>query len=150
MLSGEYNHSIDTKGRVIIPAKFREQLGNEFMITKGLDNCLFVFPKNEWEKFEGRLNSLNMFNKDARELIRVFVGGSVASTLDKTGRTLVPPALRDYANLEKEVVLVGVLNRIEIWDKTAWDDVNANVSQNMDDIAARLQDIGVNLNAGEQ
>ena len=112
MLTGEYNHSIDSKGRLIIPAKFREILGDSFVITKGLDNCLFVYPDNEWKLFEEKLRTLPLTNKNARTFTRFFLGSAVEGVLDKQGRVLISSALRDFAGLEKEVVLVGVLDRV--------------------------------------
>ena len=141
MLTGEYNHSIDSKGRLIIPAKFREILGDSFVITKGLDNCLFVYPDNEWKLFEEKLRTLPLTNKNARTFTRFFLGSAVEGVLDKQGRVLISSALRDFAGLEKEVVLVGVLDRVEIWDKAKWDESNAEVEANMDDIAGHMEGV---------
>ena len=110
MFMSEYTHSIDTKGRVIVPAKFRESLGNEFVITQGLDGCLFVFPNEEWNAFEEKLKSLPMSNKDARKFVRFFLAGAATVELDKQGRILIPTVLREFAGLEKDVVVVGVGN----------------------------------------
>ena len=120
MFMSEYNHSIDPKGRVIVPVKFRESLGTEFVVTKGLDGCLFVFPNEEWNIFEEKLKSLPMSNKDARKFVRFFLAGAAVVELDKQGRILIPPVLRECAGLEKDVVVVGVGNRVEIWDKGRW------------------------------
>ena len=120
MLTGEFNHSIDAKGRLIIPSKFRENLGENFVITKGLDGCLFLYPDSEWKIFEEKLRTLPLTNKDARIFTRFFLGSAVDGGLDKQGRVLISSALRNFANLEKEVVLVGVLDRVEIWDKAKW------------------------------
>ena len=135
MLTGEYNHSIDSKGRLIIPAKFREILGDSFVITKGLDNCLFVYPDR----------TLPLTNKNARTFTRFFLGSAVEGVLDKQGRVLISSALRDFAGLEKEVVLVGVLDRVEIWDKAKWDESNAEVEANMDDIAGHMEELGLGI-----
>ena len=145
MLTGEYNHSIDSKGRLIIPAKFREILGDSFVITKGLDNCLFVYPDNEWKLFEEKLRTLPLTNKNARTFTRFFLGRAVEGVLDKQGRVLISSALRDFAGLEKEVVLVGVLDRVEIWDKAKWDESNAEVEANMDDIAGHMEELGLGI-----
>lgn len=145
MLPGEYNHSIDSKGRLIIPAKFREILGDSFVITKGLDNCLFVYPDNEWKLFEEKLRTLPLTNKNARTFTRFFLGSAVEGVLDKQGRVLISSALRDFAGLEKEVVLVGVLDRVEIWDKAKWDESNAEVEANMDDIAGHMEELGLGI-----
>lgn len=120
MFMGEYNHTVDPKGRLIIPAKFREQLGDEFVVTKGLDGCLFVYTKEEWHNIEEKFRGISMTSKDARKFSRFFFAGAAALELDKQGRILLPPVLREYADLQKDVVLVGVLSRVEIWDKGRW------------------------------
>lgn len=145
MLTGEFNHSIDVKGRLIIPSKFREILGEDFVITKGLDGCLFVYPQEEWKTFENKLRTLPLTNKDARTFTRFFLGSAVDGGLDKQGRVLISLALRNFAGLDKEVVLVGVLDRIEIWDKAKWDEKNAAVEENMDDIASHMEDLGLSI-----
>lgn len=141
MFMGEYNHTIDTKGRLIIPSKFRDQLGDEFIVTKGLDGCLFVFPKNEWLAFEEKLRTLPMTQKSARKFTRFFVSGAIECELDKQGRILLPQPLREFAELEKDVVLTGNLNRIEIWSKANWTENNAY--DDMDDIAEQMTDLGL-------
>ena len=143
MFMGEYNHTIDTKGRLIIPAKFREQLGNEFVVTKGLDGCLFVFPQNEWESFQGKLKTLPLINKDARKFSRFFMAGAAPCEMDKQGRTLVPATLREFAQMKKEVVLTGMADRIEIWSKEKW--IENNSYEDMDDIAASMQELGLSI-----
>lgn len=145
MLTGEFNHSIDTKGRLIIPSKFREILGDDFVITKGLDGCLFLYPANEWKIFEEKLRTLPLTNKNARTFTRFFLGSAVDGGLDKQGRVLISSALRAFAGLDKEVVLVGVLDRVEIWDKAKWDENNTEVEENMDDIAAHMEDLGLGI-----
>ena len=114
MFMGEYNHTIDAKGRLIVPAKFREILGDNFIVTKGLDGCLFVYPNDEWTRFEEKLKSLPLTNKNARQFTRFFLAGAAACEVDKQGRILLPQVLREFASLEKDVVLVGVASRIEI------------------------------------
>ena len=141
MFMGEYNHTIDTKGRLIIPAKFRELLGDEFIVTKGLDGCLFVFPQNEWQLFEEKLRLLQLAQKSARKFTRFFVAGAATCELDKQGRILLPQTLREFAELEKDVVLSGNLNRIEIWSKANWTEYNAY--DDMDDIAEQMTDLGL-------
>ena len=143
MFMGEYNHTIDTKGSLIIPAKFREQLGNGFVVTKGLDGCLFVFPMNEWELFEQKLRTLPLTQKSARKFTRFFVAGATECELDKQGRILLPQTLREFAQLEKDVVLSGNLNRVEIWSKANWTDNNAY--DDMDDIAEQMTDLGLSI-----
>ena len=117
---GEYNHTVDTKGRLIIPTKFREDLGPEFVVTKGLDGCLFAFPPEEWDAFEGKLRTLPLNQKNARSFVRFFVSGAATCELDKQGRILLPATLREFAGLDKDVVLAGALNRVEIWSKLRW------------------------------
>ena len=141
MFMGEYNHSIDTKGRLIIPSRFRDELGDEFVVTKGLDGCLFVFPQNEWQAFEEKLKSLPLTNKSARQCARFFVAGATPCELDKQGRILLPGTLREFAGLDKDVVLTGMLNRIEIWSKEKW--IENNSCDDMDDIAEQMTDLGL-------
>ena len=118
MLKGEYSHNIDPKGRLIIPAKFRDDLGENFVITKGMENCLYVYPENEWNAFEEKLNALpTTTDKKARAFAYFFQGSASDGDLDKQGRTLIPAVLRDYAKLEKEVVFIGMGKRAEIWTK---------------------------------
>ena len=117
MFMGEYNHTIDAKGRVIVPSKFRETLGDEFVVTKGLDGCLFVYDNNEWTAFEEKLKSLPITNKEARQFVRFFLAGAASVEVDKQGRILLPAVLRDFAGITKDAVLVGVGNRVEIWSK---------------------------------
>ena len=145
MLTGEFNHSIDTKGRLIIPSKFRDILGDDFVITKGLDGCLFLYPANEWKIFEEKLRTLPLTNKNARTFTRFFLGSAVDGGLDKQGRVLISSALRNFADLEKEVVLVGVLDRVEIWDKAKWEENNTAIEDNMDDIAGRMEELGLSI-----
>ena len=138
---GEYNHTIDAKGRLIIPARFRELLGEEFILTKGLDGCLSIYPMDAWKAFETKLRALPLTNKNARTFTRFFVAGATNCELDKQGRILVPQTLRAFAGLEKEVVLTGNLDRIEIWSKEKWSE-NCNYDD-MDNIAESMQDMGI-------
>ena len=114
MFMGEYNHTIDAKGRLIIPSKFREILGDAFVVTKGLDGCLFVYDNEEWKRFEEKLRSLPITNKEARQFVRFFLAGATEAEVDKQGRILIPNVLREFAEITKDVVLVGVGSRIEI------------------------------------
>ena len=141
MFMGEYNHTIDAKGRLIIPARFRELLGEEFILTKGLDGCLSIYPMDAWEAFETKLRALPLTNKNARTFTRFFVAGATNCELDKQGRILGPQTLREFAGLEKEVVLTGNLDRIEIWSKEKWSE-NCNYDD-MDNIAESMQDMGI-------
>ena len=141
MFMGEYNHIIDAKGRLIIPARFRELLGEEFILTKGLDGCLSIYPMDAWEAFETKPRALPLTNKNARTFTRFFVAGATNCELDRQGRILVPQTLREFAGLEKEVVLTGNLDRIEIWSKEKWSE-NCNYDD-MDSIAESMQDMGI-------
>lgn len=141
MFMSEYNHSIDAKGRIIVPSKFREPLGEEFVVTRGLDNCLFVFPDDEWKNFEEKLKSLPMSNKDARRFTRFFLAGAVTVELDKQGRILLPLSLREFAGLTKDVVIVGVGNRVEIWDKSRWE--SSTSYDDIDEIAEHMANFGL-------
>ncbi len=143
MFMGEYSHSIDAKGRLIMPAKYREQLGNEFVVTKGLDGCLFVYPQEEWQSIETKFREVPLTTKDARKFSRFFFAGAAACEIDKQGRILLPSVLREFAGLEKDVVLVGVLNRIEIWDKAKWEETNGY--DDMDEIAEHMADLGLSI-----
>ena len=143
MFMGEYNHIIDAKGRLIIPAKFREPLGEEFVLTRGLDGCLYIYPMDEWNAFEEKLRALPLTNKNARTFTRFFVAGATNCELDKQGRILIPAVLREFAGLDKDVVLVGVASRIEIWSKEKWED--ASEYDDMEDIAEHMSELGLTL-----
>ena len=145
MFKGEYNHTIDTKGRVIIPAKFRDKLGETFVITKGLDGCLYGYANEDWQAFEDKLSSLSITNKDSRQFTRFFLAGAADCEVDKQGRILIPMVLREFAGLEKDVVLVGVSKRIEIWNKEKWSEITAQYDDNMDEIAANLDGLGFSI-----
>lgn len=145
MLTGEFNHSIDSKGRLIIPSKLRDSLGEHFVITKGMDGCLFLYPENEWEAFEEKLRTLPLTNKKARDFKRFFLGSAVEGEIDKQGRVLLSSSLRAYANLEKEVVLAGVLDKVEIWSKEAWDARTTDIEENIEDIASDMEDLGLSI-----
>ena len=142
MFMGEYNHSLDEKGRVIMPSKFRELLGENFVVTQGLDGCLFVYANEEWERFVEGLRQLPG-NKEARQLQRYFMAGATLCEVDKQGRILLPAKLRQQAGLEKEVIFVGVLSKIEIWSKERWE--NNDCYDNMDDIAERMSGFGLSF-----
>ena len=144
MFMGEYNHSIDAKGRMIVPAKFREQLGNEFVVTKGLDGCLFVYSNEEWHRIEENLRDKPLTSREARKFMRFFFAGAATCEVDKQGRILLPTVLREYAGLTKDVVLVGVLSRVEIWDKDRWAE-NTYDEDEMDEIAEHMADLGFSI-----
>ena len=143
MFMGEYNHSIDAKGRIIVPSKFREKLGDQFIVTKGLDGCLWVFSSSEWETFSEKLTSLPVARKDARNFSRFFLAGATEAETDKMGRILIPQVLRDYAGLEKDAVLIGAGSRVEIWNKAAWEDVST--FDNVDDLAEQMGEWGFGI-----
>lgn len=143
MFMSEYNHTVDAKGRLIMPAKFREALGEEFVVSKGMDGCLFVYANEDWNAFEQKLTSLPLINKEARQFARFFLAGAAQVELDKQGRILLPASLREFAGLDKEVVLVGVGSRIEIWSKEKWDAINED--DNMDAITASMESLGLTI-----
>ena len=143
MLIGEYEHSLDVKGRLIMPSKLREDMGEKFIITKGLDSCLFVFSQNEWIKFEEKLKTLPLTNKNARDFVRFFLSGATECEIDKQGRFLVAANLRQYANMEKDVVIIGVGTRLEIWDKERWTNYNSDENISADEIAENMTMLGI-------
>ena len=143
MFIGEYEHSLDTKGRIIIPSKFRDKLGEEFVMTKGLDNCLFVYPKSEWNVFEEKLKTLPLTNKDARAFIRFFFAGASECNLDKQGRVTIPANLRKYSKLDKDSVVIGVSTRIEIWSKDEWEEYNDDDNLSYESISEKMMELGI-------
>ncbi|MBE5922122.1 MAG: division/cell wall cluster transcriptional repressor MraZ [Lachnospiraceae bacterium] len=143
MFMGEYNHTIDAKGRVIVPSKFRDVLGEVFVVTKGLDGCLFVYSNEEWDAFAKKLQSFPITNKEARKFTRFFLAGAATVETDKQGRILLPAVLREFAHLEKDVVLVGVSGRVEIWDKETW--MKNTEFEDMDEIAEHMSELGLGL-----
>ena len=143
MFMGEYNHTIDAKGRLIIPSKFREALGDEFVVTKGMDGCLFVFDDSEWQNFADKLRELPMMDKEVRQFTRFFLAGAASVEVDKQGRILLPSVLREFADITKDAVLVGVGNRIEIWSKDRWE--GTVTYQDMDDIARHMAELGIGI-----
>ncbi|MCR5407241.1 MAG: division/cell wall cluster transcriptional repressor MraZ [Lachnospiraceae bacterium] len=142
MFMGEYNHTIDAKGRLIVPAKFREELGEAFVITNGNDGCLNIYTEEAWETFLGKLKLLPN-NRDTRSIVRKFVSQANRVEVDKQGRILIPTVLRDYAELDKDVVLAGAIDKIEVWDKSRWD--AETDADDIDDITERLADLGLNI-----
>jgi MraZ protein len=138
MFMGEYHHSIDNKGRMIVPSKFRDDLGDMFIITRGLDQCLFGYPLSEWALIEEKLKGLPLTKKDARAFTRFFFSGATESELDKQGRINIPAPLLQYAKLEKECVVLGVSNRIEIWSKQIWEDYFSQSEESFAEIAENM------------
>ncbi len=138
MFKGEYHHNIDPKGRLIVPAKFRDLLGDAFVITRGLDQCLFGYPLHEWNEIENKLRALPLTKKDARAFTRFFFSGAVDCELDKQGRINISSSLIDYAQIEKECVILGVSNRIEIWSKTKWEEYFLESEDSFAEIAENM------------
>ncbi|MCI5971147.1 MAG: division/cell wall cluster transcriptional repressor MraZ [Clostridia bacterium] len=139
--SGEYQHSVDAKGRMIVPSKFRDLLGETFMVTRGLDNCLFVYPKEAWEAFTQKLKQLPISNTNARQFVRFFLSGAVECELDKQGRILLPQNLRTYADISKDVAVIGVGERAEIWNSEQWKAYNGSISP--DEVASNMESLGI-------
>ncbi|HYK73638.1 MAG TPA: division/cell wall cluster transcriptional repressor MraZ [Pseudoneobacillus sp.] len=138
MFMGEHHHNIDSKGRLIVPAKFRDNLGEMFVITRGLDQCLFGYPLTEWKEIEIKLKALPLTKKDARAFTRFFFSGATESEIDKQGRINIPTPLLQYAKLEKECVILGVSNRIEIWSKQIWEDYFNESEESFAEIAENM------------
>lgn len=145
MFMGEYHHNIDDKGRLIIPSKFREKLGEEFIVTRGIENCLFVYSMEDWKKIVDKLESIPFTKKDARTFVRFFLSGATTAEFDKQGRIKITTPLISYANLSKECVVIGAGNRLEIWSDTSWNDFFDSAKDSMSDIAENLFDESVML-----
>ena len=145
MFIGEYHHTIDEKGRIIIPAKFREELGNNFIITRGIENCLFVYSKENWAKITDKLSSLPFTKKDARTFNRFFMSGATDVELDKQGRVNISKPLIDYASLLKDCVIIGTGDRLEVWSQESWDSFFDSTKDSMSDIAENLFNESGNL-----
>ena len=143
MFMGEYNHTVDAKGRLIVPSKFREQLGEEFVVTKGLDGCLFVYENTEWKALEEKLHALPLTNANARKFSRFFLAGASTCEVDKQGRILLPAVLREFADITKDVVLVGVGSRVEIWSRERWE--GTVTYQDMEEISRHMVDLGISF-----
>jgi MraZ protein len=143
MLIGEYTHSIDEKNRVSLPAKFRSEMGKKLVVTPGLDNCLFVFTLKEWAAIETKLNTSSLLQSDNRSFNRFMFGGAVEAEVDSIGRILIPDFLRDRACLKNKVVIIGVSNRVEIWNEKAWGEYKKVVEKQADTLAEKLGQVGV-------
>ncbi|MDO8516218.1 MAG: division/cell wall cluster transcriptional repressor MraZ [bacterium] len=143
MLLGEYKHSVDPKGRVAIPAKFRDALSSGAIITRGLDNCLFVFTKHEWEALAVKLMALPIARANSRAFVRLMMAGATDVVPDGQGRILVPEYLRKYAGIKKEAVVAGLYNRVEIWDVEAWEKYKSKTEGASDEIAEQLGELGI-------
>lgn len=143
MFIGEYQHTLDPKGRVIMPSKFRDDLGERFVVTKGLDNCLFVYPQSEWQELERKLRTLPLTSRDARAFTRFFFSGATECELDKQGRILIPANLREYAELDKDLTIIGVASRVEIWGRERWDDYNDDSNMDHESIVEKMAELGI-------
>ncbi len=142
MFIGEYKHSLDEKSRVIVPSKYREKLGELFVLTKGLDGCLFIYPYSEWTAFEQKLKQLPLTNTNARKFSRFFLAGAIECNTDKQGRILIPNNLRVYSEIEKDIVFIGMGNRIEIWSSHKWDEYN-DEEFDANAIAMQMEELGI-------
>ena len=143
MLLGEFKHNLDLKGRMAVPAKFREELKAGAIITRGLDNCLFIFTNKEWEVLAQKLVALPLAQANSRAFARLMLSGAMDVEIDSQGRILVPDYLRQYANLKKQVVVTGLYNRIEVWDADNWEKYKAKTESSSDEIAEKLGELGI-------
>ncbi len=143
MFIGEYRHTIDIKKRLALPAKFRKELGKTIIITRGLDNCLVVYPSKEWQMVSDKLGKLPASQLEARGFARIMLAGAMAVGLDRLGRILIPEYLKTYANLKKNVVICGLYNRLEIWESQNWETYKKKVEKEVGDFAAKLGELGI-------
>ena len=143
MFIGEYQHTIDPKGRVFMPAKFRDELGETFVVTKGLDNCLFVYPNEEWKNLEQKLRTLPLTSKEARAFIRFFFAGAAECEADRQGRILLPANLREHASLDKDLSIIGVSTRVEIWSRDTWESYNGDSGMDQETMLEKMAELGI-------
>lgn len=143
MLIGEYKHNLDVKKRLAIPSKFRRELGEGGILTRGLDNCLFIFPLKQWEQLAEKLGNMPFVQQNTRSFARLILSGAVEVEFDSLGRILIPDYLKDYASLKKATVVIGVYNRLEVWDADRWSNYKANIEENSDKIAEKLGELGI-------
>lgn len=143
MLIGEHAHNLDVKRRLAIPSKFRKELGEGAILTRGLDNCLFIFPSKYWTPFAEMLAGLSMAKQDTRAFARLFLSAAVEAEFDSLGRILIPERLKEYAGLNKSVVIAGLFNRLEIWDEEKWKNYKLDLEKNSDSIAEKLGELGM-------
>jgi len=143
MFLGEYKHNLDIKGRMAIPAKFRDKLTAGAIITRGIDNCLFVFSNVEWEKLAQKLNALPLAQANSRAFVRLMLAGASDVEVDAQGRILIPDYLRKYAGLKKETIVAGLYSRIEIWDEAAWSAYKTKTESSSEEIAEQLGELGI-------
>ena len=142
MLIGQYDHSLDGKNRLFIPARLRQNV-RRFVITSGLEGCLFVYTPENWKKITERLKTLPLTKADARKFLRTFLSGANECPVDDQGRILIPKTLCSYANIKKEVIVVGVLDRIEIWSKSNWERYQKEAEKQFVEVAEKLVDLGI-------
>ncbi len=143
MFIGEYQHTLDAKGRIFIPSKFRDELGDTFFVTLGLDNCLFIFPQEEFDRLKAKLDATSIANKDARAFTRFFFSKACECEMDKQGRIMLPNNLREYAGLSKDVTIVGVSNRAEIWNTQVWEDAHSFDNFSPDELSEKMELLGL-------
>lgn len=143
MFLGEFQHSVDAKGRLIIPARFRDGLGERFIVTKGLDKCLFVFPMKEWAVFENKVKDLPISDPSVRKFVRFFFGGAFEAETDNQGRVVLPPNLREYAGIQKEIITVGVAGKIELWSKENWTEYSGDEHLVDNEVALKMAEFGI-------
>ncbi len=143
MLIGEYKHTLDPKKRLSVPSKWRKDLGKTLIVTRGLDNCLFVYPQKEWKTITQKIGQLPLGQADTRSFNRFFLSGAVEVEVDNVGRILVPDFLKDFASLETKVVLAGIYDRVEIWAENKWEDYKRKIEGQADQLAEKLGEIGV-------
>lgn len=143
MFIGEFQHSMDEKGRIIIPARFREKLGDRFVATKGLENCLFLYPLPEWTELEAKLRGLPFTRGDVRAFVRLFFSGATECEVDRQGRALIPVSLREYAQIEKDVVVIGISTRVEVWAKEEWLRYSREAEGAYEEIAEKMGTFGI-------
>lgn len=143
MFYGEYAHMLDAKGRMSMPARYREELGEKFMVTKGINNCLFVFPMGEWNAFADKLRALPTTDKTAQIFLRFLFAGACECELDKQGRILLPASLREFAGLEKEVMVIGAMTRAEIWNRDRWKEYSNAAADEYDEVLAQMAQLGI-------
>lgn len=143
MFIGEYQHNIDVKGRLAIPAKFRQSLSRGAVVTKGLDNCLFLYPKEEWEKLANKLATLPLAKANSRAFARLMLAGAMDVEIDSVGRVLIPDYLRQYAKMKKRIIIAGLYSRLEIWDEELWQKYKESTEEKSGDIAEAIGELGV-------
>ncbi|MCL5093906.1 MAG: division/cell wall cluster transcriptional repressor MraZ [Patescibacteria group bacterium] len=143
MFIGEYRHNLDEKGRIAVPVKFRENLKAGAVVTKGLDSCLFLYPKEEWQDVAGKLSNLPISQSGARAFARLMLAGAYEVDIDKQGRIVIPQTLREFAGIKGTTVVAGLYNRIEVWESKKWEEYQKTTEKESNEIAEKLSDLGV-------